>query len=276
MKVFVTGATGFIGSNFLNLLLKNDINVIALRRVNSLPRIKINYKTNWVEGNLDDNLERHLLGCDVLVHFAAHTPNPPYDTYENCLYWNLTAPMLLFEKARKLGIKKFIIAGSCFEYGISAERYEFIPINAPLLPISSYPASKAVASIAFESWARENKLEMQILRIFHVFGPGEQSSRLWPSLKSAADSGGDFLMTKGEQVRDFIHVDEVAKHFLSSLSFEGIRPGHPVIRNIGTGKPKSILEFSKFWWDAFGAKGKLIIGALPYRKNEVMRFVPEI
>ena len=53
-------------------------------------------------------------------------------------------------------------------------------------------------------------------------------------------------------------------------------PGVPRVRNVGTGRPQSVREFAEHWWREFGARGKLLFGALPYREGEVMRFVPQI
>jgi nucleoside-diphosphate-sugar epimerase len=276
MKLFVTGATGFIGSHFVNLAHKVGYEIIGLRRKGSLPRVAIDKQPLWIEGPLDGNFFNYLNGCDVLVHFASHSANPPYDSLENCLYWNLTATLKLCNQAADAGVKKFLIAGSCFEYGRSGERYDFIPTNAPLEPTSTYPASKACSSVALYGWAAEKKIELKILRIFQVFGEGELESRLWPSLRRAALSGLDFPMTKGDQVRDFINVEKVVEKFIDHLNFNNINKGEPKILHIGSGNPQSVLEFSQYWWDKWGGKGRLLIEDIPYRDNEVMRYVPMV
>lgn len=182
----------------------------------------------------------------------------------------------LCKQAYESNINKFIIGGSCFEYGRSGERYQFIPTTAALEPITNYATSKAVASILLYGWASKNNISMHIMRFFHVYGEGEHENRLWPSLKSAALSGRDFEMTKGEQVRDFISVDELVYHIIQSLSFNLITPGVPKISNIGSGNILTVYEFCSYWWQKWGAKGKLIVGKVPYRENEVMRYVPEL
>jgi len=275
-KVFVTGGTGFIGSNFINKAIACGYSVVAQHRPKSKPRIKLLKDPEWIEGELGSDFSEKLEECDTLVHFASHTPNPPYDSLEKCLYWNLDMSLHLFNQAYEAGIRSYLVAGSCFEYGRSGERYKSIPVTAPLEPTMSYSTSKAVASVAFYGWAVDKNINLQILRIFHVFGNGEPASRLWPSLKKAAESGEDYFMTKGEQIRDFISVDDVAHIFVSALSFDGIDPGKPIIKNIGTGKPQSVREFSEYWWEHWNAKGKLKVGAVPYRKNEVMRYIPFI
>ena len=274
MKLFLTGGTGFIGSHFLK---KNETHKITcLKRIGGQHRVPFDHKVTWIEGELNNFSFDHLEDSEILIHFAAHTPNPPYDSYDKCFYWNVTATIQLFEEAFKRGIRNFLVAGSCFEYGKSGENYEFIPVDAPLQPTSSYPASKAAASIFLAAWANEKKVKVKILRIFQVYGEGELETRLWPSLKKAAEKGEDLLLTKGEQVRDFISVEDLAGIFHNELDFSDMSKTNFLIKNIGSGKPQSIRDFAEFWWSHWKAEGKLKFGKIPYRNGEVMRYVPEI
>jgi nucleoside-diphosphate-sugar epimerase len=278
MKLFVTGATGFLGSHFLNLLSEHSkIEIIALRRnLESKPRIPLAKEPFWLTKQLDQINQVDLEGVDVIVHFAAHSMHPPYDTLDKCLYWNLTAPLQLFNEAVKLGINKFVVAGSCFEYGKSGEEFDFIPVEATLKPTLTYAASKAASSSIFYQFAIQQQVSLSYHRIFQMFGEGEAPSRLWPSLKKAAIAGEDFEMTGGDQIRDFIAVEEVAQYFINACLKVDFIPGKPEFFNVGSGKPQSIFEFSQIWWNKWQAKGKLLKGILPYREGEVMRYVPKI
>jgi nucleoside-diphosphate-sugar epimerase len=170
MKIFVTGATGFIGSNFTNKALQEGNEVLALRRSDSSrTRVPLISEPIWLTKQLNEVSVQDLSGVDVVVHFAAHSMQPPYDTVENCNYWNVTAPLQLFNKAISAGVERFIVAGSCFEYGSSGERYQFIPANAPLLPTVTYAISKAEASRKFIQLAKDENLKLSIQRIFHVY-----------------------------------------------------------------------------------------------------------
>ena len=277
MRIFLTGATGFIGSHVVNLAHQQGIEVLAHRRsANSRPRVALDKEPTWVEGKFSELKAGQLEGCDAVLHLAAHSANVPYDTLENCIEENVNEPLKLFRTCVNAGIKRFIVAGSCFEYGESGARYDFIPVDAPLEPTQSYPTSKAKASIAFSDFAREARVELLILRIFHVYGEGELATRFWPSLKAAAEKGEDFPMSAGEQVRDFVPVELVAKTFIDALGRDDLEPGVPVISNLGTGKPMSLREFAEREWKNFNAAGRLLIGEVPTRPGEVMRFVPEL
>jgi nucleoside-diphosphate-sugar epimerase len=274
MKLFVTGGTGFVGSHFIRQALAAGHSVTALRRPSSQPRIPLDVTPSWVDGPLDGDYSQQMAGVDVLVHLASHTPNPPYAPLDECLYWNVFAAMKLARQAHDAGIRRFLIAGSCFEYGRAAERVSEIETNTPLEPNLSYPTSKAAATLAFQGFAREKCLQLKVLRIFQVYGEGEQQTRLWPSLRAAAFRGDDFPMSAGEQIRDFVPVESVAEQFLSHLDFSETEAGHPGVYHIGSGKPQSLLAFAEHWWAHWGATGKLIPGAVPYRQNELMRLVP--
>lgn len=277
MKIFITGATGFIGSHVVNLAHEQGIEVVAHRRgPDSRPRVALKKEPIWVEGKFSEIEAGQIEGCDAVIHLAAHSANVPYDTLENCIEQNVNEPLKLFRTCREAGISRFIVAGSCFEYGESGARYEFIPVDAPLEPTQSYPTSKAKASVAFSEFARQENVEMLILRIFHVYGEGELATRFWPSLKAAAEKGEDFPMSEGEQVRDFVPVEFVAKTFIGALERDDLQAGEPVINNLGTGQPMSLKEFAEREWKRFGASGRLLIGEVPTRPGEVMRFVPEI
>lgn len=278
MNLFVTGATGFIGSNFLNSIsCYPQIKVSALKRsVTSQSRIPILNEPSWIIKPLDKIQVEDLEGVDVIVHLAAHSMYPPYDSLENCLYWNLTAPLQLFKTALRAGVKKFVVAGSCFEYGLSGLDFEFIPVQAALQPTVTYAASKAAASVVFHQFAVQHNVKLSYHRIFQVFGNGEDDSRLWPSLKKAALSNQDFPMTLGQQIRDFISVEVVAKHFVEACLQDDLINGQPKFCNVGSGKAQSILQFSEYWWNKWQAKGKLLVGNIPYREGEVMRYVPDI
>lgn len=277
MRVFVTGGTGFIGSHFINQAYAAGHELVALRRnAQSRPRVPLAIEPTWVDEPMDAVSSRHLEGCDCLVHLAAHSANVPYDAIENCIDQNVAKPLRLFRQAIEAGVSRFLVAGSCFEYGRAGERYEFIPVDAPLEPTASYPASKAAASAAFHALACETNVELLVLRIFQVYGEGELETRFWPSLRRAALAGEDFLMSEGLQVRDFIHVSEVATRFVERLTLPRLSPGHPRIEHVGSGAPMALGEFARRQWAAFGGTGKLIVGAVPMRANEVMRYVPQI
>jgi nucleoside-diphosphate-sugar epimerase len=83
-------------------------------------------------------------------------------------------------------------------------------------------------------------------------------------------------MTLGEQVRDFISVEQVAADLLKAAADSSVRPGVPLARNVGSGQPQTVRQFAETWWQRWEATGQLQFGALPYRDGEIMRYVPQV
>lgn len=275
MKIFITGGTGFIGSNFINLAQHKNINLVALKNKNSIPRVKLLKSPEWVVGRMNDDWIDQLSSCTALLHMASYGVVRDGDNWDECFKVNVIESLNLWRQAISAGIKKFIILGSCFEYGISGKNYKEIPTDAPLLPNNAYSASKASATIAAISLAIEFKLDLTVLRPFHVYGEGEDENRFWPTLKRCSKEGKNLEMTKGDQIRDFEYVGESVKKILFYLQ-EDNGYGNPKIVNLGTGKPKSLIKFAKEEWERLGSKGLILNGKKQYRSTEIMRFVPKL
>ena len=275
MKIFLTGGTGFIGSNFINLAHGKSIEIICLKRKKSLCRVKLSKEPKWCEGDLSDNWTNELKKSDIFIHLAAEgiSNNPSYD---RLIDTNISKPTKLLLSAIDSGIKKIIIIGTYWEYGYSAKKYKFIPTDAPLFPTNKYAATKAAFFTISNQIAVEYNIKLHYLRVGQVFGKGESSDRLWPSLNKAASNGDDFHLTSGEQIRDFTPVKFVAQKILECLDFDNINNGCPKITNIGTGKYQTLKEFASFWWNKWDAKGKLYFGSKTYRDDEIIRYVPKI
>ena len=188
---------------------------------------------------------------------------------------NVTKSLTFIENGLNNGVTKIVCIGSCLEYGKSGERYMFIPPNAPLLPTEYYGASKAAFSIGLSTIFEKYKKDFSILRPFHIYGDGQYEKNFWPQLRKAAKENRDFEMTKGEQIRDYINVQSVAKIVIAEITKQSSLNRFEV-KNIGSGSPISMRDFAEKWWVKFKAKGKLRIGSIPYRENEIMRYVPEI
>ena len=279
MNILVLGATGFIGSNLISTLTANQIHTIyaVKRHQSSKPRLNIPYEPNWIDSidSVDDLLLKKI---DLVVDLSAHTANPPYDSIDNCIYWNVYKKTAFVEKAIDLGVMKFIFFGSCFEYGLSANDYDYIPENARTRPINAYALSKALFSKCLETISYKNpNILFTLFRLFHVYGEGESENRLWPSLKKAAISGNDFEITSGVQVRDFMEVKELCKTIVDYINriAEHVFFGNDNfnIYNLATGHAQSVKEFSEKWWVKLNASGNLKIGTIEHRENDLMRIV---
>jgi len=276
MRIFLTGGTGFLGSHFLNLTIRKGHEVVALRRPRSRTRISLDKEPFWIDGDICQVEAKWFEGCDVLVHLASAGVSPQKVSWEEAFRVNTTGSVALVEQAISAGIERFVICGTCMEYGYAAEKYEFIPVDAPLDPSGAYATSKAAAFMGLKRLCAENEVVMSYLRPFHFYGEGQFEGNFWPSLRKAALEGFDYEMTFGEQLRDFMAVEKVAEYFINALVTQHLEPGIFDVKNIGSANPITLKEFAEYWWQKWEARGEIKIGALPYRENEAMRYVPEI
>ena len=121
MKLLVTGATGFVGSHFLNECSRRNWTTLALKRSpESITRVPLLSEPTWISKPLLDVCESDFLGVDIIVHLAAHTPNVPYANLADSIYHNVTVPLNVFEKARRSGVSKFVVIGTALSMEIAA------------------------------------------------------------------------------------------------------------------------------------------------------------
>lgn len=276
LTIFLTGGTGFIGSYFLESIMASPVEVRALRRSpQSKCKRALDREPEWIDKKMDELEPADFEACDVLVHLASPGVSPQKATGDELLYWNVVALEKMLAAAAKAGVRRYVLAGTFAEYGRAAEDYEYIPKDCNLVPTTAYAASKAAAWMVAQAFAIEKQVELVWLRIFSAYGEGQHHENFWPSLKTAALAGEDFKMSPGEQIRDYIEVGEVVKAFKkAALELDLVR-GIPMQYNIGSGQPVTMRQFAAKFWDQWDAKGQLLVGALPYRSNEVMRFVPD-
>lgn len=276
MRLFLTGGTGFLGAHTLRAASAAGHTVVALRRHGSTPPIAVPSDIQWVEGSLDDFDDECLAACDAFIHLAAAGVNPQSATWENCFKINLADSLACWRQAVQAGIKSMIICGSCSEYGSAAETYDAIPENAPTCPTDPYGASKAAASAAAMALAAQENLQLLVVRAFHMYGEGEAPNRFWPQLVNAAKTGRDLPMSPGMQMRDFCPASLAAKQLIWALENAMPSAGTPEVLHLGSGHAQTLLAFAQETWVKFDARGKLLPGALSYRKGESMRYVPSL
>jgi nucleoside-diphosphate-sugar epimerase len=275
MHIFLTGGTGFIGRHLLAALTNTEHRVTALCRQHSLLAFS-HPRLTWICKAMDNLDPTDLAGVDVLVHLASPGVPPQQAEWTKLFYWNVTVLLQLMTTAKQAGVRRGVLAGSSTAYGRSADFFDFIPHDAPLLPTYGYAASKAAGFACASAFATENKMELCYLRIFSAFGDGQYSENFWPSLRHAALRNEDFSITPGEQIRDYIPVERVVQAFHAAIERQDVVAGIPWVRNLGSGQPISILQFATTWWATWNARSQLRPGALPYRPGEIMRCVPVI
>ena len=269
----MTGATGFVGSHLVNQLHSSGHEVTAMYRKKPTTRVALTKQPIWLQRQLDEITADDLKGHDVLLTLgAAGIPNNPEKvSLDEMFHWNVTALISMIDAAREANVKKIVICSTLKEYGDSAAKYDFIPADAPLLPTTPHGCSRVAGYMAVLAYAQTFNISIEYVRLFFIYGEGANELNLWTALKNAALAGEDFDMTPAEQVRDYIDVKDAAKQLNTVIEL----PGSNTLRvhHIASGKPVVLKDFADYWWNHWGAKGKINYGVLPYRSYESMRIV---
>jgi UDP-glucose 4-epimerase len=226
-KVLVTGGCGFIGSHLVELLIENNFEVVVLDnlstgRKSNLNHVKDKNRLKIIEGDLNniDIVKESLIDCKLVFHLAALAdiiPSivNPFEYFSS----NVLGTITLLEAARNLNIKKFVYAASSSCYGIpdvfpTPESAE-IRLNYP------YAFTKWAGEQAALHWGQVYDLPVISLRLFNVYGPRSRTSGTYGAVFGvflAQKLAGKPLTVVGDglQTRDFTHVKDVSKAFLSA------------------------------------------------------------
>jgi nucleoside-diphosphate-sugar epimerase len=224
MKIFVTGACGYIGTVLTPKLLALGHEVTAFDLMwfgNQLaphPNLKV------VQGDVRDTASIPLDGIDAIIHLAS-VANDPCGDLDPKLTWEISAlaTMQLADKAARAGIPRFIYASSGSVYGLKQE--EQVTEDLTLEPLSEYNKTKMVAERVMLSYARD--MAVQIVRPATVCGysPRMRLDVSVNMLTMQALTKGRITVFGGDQVRPNIHIDDMTDlylFFLQHPQFEGI------------------------------------------------------
>jgi len=261
MKIFLTGATGFVGSYFLRKALIDGHEIVALRsRSSSFPVLSLPKEPQWLDKNLGELVPGDIQDCAAVVHTASAGVPPKKVSWLDMVQTNVMGTASLIDISRHAGIERFIASGTYQELGKSFLRFKDNLEEAPLAPYSLYGASKASGFHLLSAYAIAHKMELYYPRITHVYGIGAPEKSFWCALRSAALEGSDFKMSIGDQIVDYIHVEEVAGKLLQGCTSYDLKKGEPMVELIGSGRVQSLLDFAQLEWEKFGAAGRLLPG----------------
>lgn len=270
MRILLTGPAGFIGRHLVGTLTARGHEVVGLIRLQDA----VGGPPSWPRGSslreagLDEApAVRNALDAlrpDAVVHLAWYAQAPDYLTSPENL-GSLSATVAFLKQVLDWGCPRVLGVGTCLEYAIApTPRTE----NDPTDPRSLYAACKLSAYLVARALAQRAGADLAWARLFHVYGPGEGSFRLLPSLVAALRAGRPFEATAGEQVRDPIHVLDVCQA-LACL----VEPGTSGVFNVCVGEPVPLRDTLTAAAEIVDRPDLLRLGARPYGSDEVMHLV---
>jgi nucleoside-diphosphate-sugar epimerase/glycosyltransferase involved in cell wall biosynthesis len=263
--ILVLGASGFVGANLLRRLLhvRSDSYGTLLHlpawRLAGLPEQNVIQTDLLVDANLDALLRqvkpRTVFNC---VAYGAYS----FEVDSELIYdtnFNLTARLL--QRLEKMPVACYVHSGSSSEYGDGAAG----PTEADLpQPNSHYAVSKVACANLIQYYGKKRGFPCANLRLFSVYGPLEDSSRLVPALVKAGAAGKYPPLVSGDISRDFVYVEDIAESYVdTALKLE--RPHFGDSFNIGTGKKTTIAEAAAVAAQVFSIAGAPTYAAMDNR-----------
>jgi dolichol-phosphate mannosyltransferase len=263
--ISVLGAGGFVGANLLRRLLKYREDVFGVVRTLPAWRLDGIDRRHILEADLIDLAATRNLVANVrpstifdCIAYGAYS----FETDQELIYrTNFTALVQLMELLADTGFTAFVHAGSSSEYGTNSAG----PLEeASLQPNSHYSVSKAAASNYISYVGNIRRLPVLNLRLYSVYGPLEDLSRLIPNLVAKGLKGAFPPLVDPNTSRDFVYIDDVCDAFVHAAA--RLTPDiYGQAFNIGTGRATTIREVAKVAGDVFAIRAEPIFGSMAGR-----------
>lgn len=266
MRVFITGASGFIGSYLLRDLINAGHEILALKRpTTNLYRVAdCQAKVKWIEDSLPCDHELIGFKPEVIFHLAWKGVSAVDRTDWSMQESNIQILQRMLDVAARCGTKKFIGVGSQAEYGIFDRKVnEDFPAN----PNSAYGAIKYACLTILKTYCELHHIDWYWFRVFPCYGPTEDDNWLIPSLIKSIYTSDHMDLTPGEQKLAYLYVGEVARAISSAISDNDVNTG---VYNISSDNPVHLKELVTYIRDKVNPSFKLNFGTLPYRQGQCM------
>lgn len=269
MKVLVTGATGFVGRHVVTRLLRDGHSVIAVARDAEKARVM-----PW-------HAQVEFVACDLAADFAPllrdgnlpdaliHLAWPGLPNYKSFFHigTNLPTDLAFLEAAVAAGVSQLIVAGTCLEYGM---QYGPLTEDMTTAPHTPYGFAKDTLRKSLQLLQKERPFTLQWMRLFYMHGEGQNPNSLLAQLDRAIEQGDTvFNMSAGDQLRDYLAIEDVAANFALALAHPDRCNG---VINCASGRPVSVIDLVSERCAAKSSPIRLNRGHYPYPDYEPMAF----
>lgn len=257
MKILVTGGSGFIGSRLTTYLNSKGHKVYPIAR-NEVKSKNVISTSLLDKSKLDSLFKKNKF--DVVIHLASLIGDgEPSDIFNN----NCESTINLLECCKSNNIQKIVFVSTHAVYGST----KYVPIDEkhPTTPMTNYAISKLIAENINKMYSNSYKMNIVILRITSVYGPGQPSNYMIPKMIKSCIKDKKIILHKylnGYQIMDLIHVDDVCKA-IDLACKTNVKFG---VYNIARGDPITVNDISQKLSKIIGIK-KITIKKIPKEIN---------
>lgn len=239
MKIFITGGDGFIGKHLVNKIRKKEEILLLSQYQKDTKNIIHGDLSNIIQW--EDKIKN--FNPDTTIHLAWESlPLYDYKTSRRNLEYGLN----LIEMLCRIGCKKIICSGSCWEYGKNNGK---LNEDMPLVTssINAFSAAKKSLQLLGREIANENNINFIWTRLFYVYGPGQRRKSLIPYIIDSIKSNKKPDIKNPLAKNDFVYVEDVAEAIFSLAK----KCSKNEIYNIGSGYSTSVQEIMRIVYDNY-------------------------
>ena len=252
MRVLVTGGAGFIGSHVAELFAKHGFDVVVLDNLSTgnranIDELVIDYDIKVIEGavaGLPYCLPDEIDSLDGIIHLGQPSSSPLYWRYPELFYKTIQEMQAVLQTAYRFSCPVIYASSSSVYAGNEIPWREDMRIE----PWDRYSEVKYICERMGALWARRQGIKFVALRLFSVYGKREEYkgnfANLFTQLIWSGLTGKKLkIFGLGDQTRDLVYVEDVARAFYKSLQLAYTeKPGYHDVFNVGTGAEVSIRE----------------------------------
>lgn len=270
MEILITGATGFVGRHLIPILLQNKNNrlILVVRNVEKAQSLFGNKQIDYISASNLYDLQQY--SPTHVIHLAAYlTSKDDDDSMEKLMDANILFGTKLLNILKDISsIQLFINFGTFAEYRLGP-----MEINNAYL----YSATKTAFKTILSFYAALSNYKYINIIPYSIYGGIDSQKKVIDYIKDSLDSPEPIKMSGGEQILDFIHINDVVSFIEFILLYTDKFIGNPTTEyHLGTGKGTSIRELSQTIEKIYNKKSNIQWGGIPYRKRDIMYAVAPI
>lgn len=275
-RVLLSGATGFVGANLARRLLADghEVHLIvrpgfASWRIDAIIGEMRLHKADLQDADGTRDAVR-AARPEWIFHLAAHGAYASQTDVQAIMRTNVVGTVNLVEAALAVGVEALIHTGSSSEYGFKPSAPSE---DCRLDPNSPYAVAKAAATMYGQHISRHHDVHVATLRLYSVYGPFEEPTRLLPTLIARGLAGSLPPLVDPDIARDFVYVDDVIDACLAVAARPDLPRGS--VYNVGTGMQTTIREVVAIAKAAFGIAEEPQWGSMPDRRWDTKVWVAD-
>jgi nucleoside-diphosphate-sugar epimerase len=263
-KILVVGGNGYLGKFLVKVLRENEADIFVISR--NCEQSNSQFSVDIT--NFDETYKViQKIKPDIVYHLAANiSRNRDFTIYEEMATVNVQGTLNILKSLEGIDAH-FIFTSSSEIYGNNASPFHENQIPKPVSP---YSLTKINAEILVQTYSTNQSKKFTNLRVFNFYGESMPEGFFIPQMIQSLKKGKDFLMTKGEQVRDFLYVGDVVKALVLTAKNTS---SYGETMNVCSGKGTKLSQLAAAVNTAMKTKAKIVLGAIPYRDNEVWEMI---